>query len=64
MVIYDAQDGTMLIEELREMQTKGNSVIKPQGQKASPTATIGSTQNVGSSVKGGRWPMLEHNRDA
>ena len=27
-----------------------------QGQKASPTAPIGSTQNVGSSVKGGRLP--------
>lgn len=27
-----------------------------QGQKASSTAPIGSTQNVGSSVKGERWP--------
>lgn len=27
-----------------------------KNRKSSPTAPIGSTQNVGSSVKGGRWP--------
>ena len=48
------------------MQTKGNPWIKlvvPSVKssgtsriESQPTAPIGSTQNVGSSVKGGRWP--------
>ena len=69
-VIYDAQNGTTLIDEPKRDADKGKpmdkigrsicvkfSAIKDRKKKkASPTAPIGSTQNVGSSVKGGRWP--------